>query len=107
MTISERRAERSPGPVPNARALQVTVTEDALIVRLEDGRDISVPLAWFPRLLDASADQRTAWNIIGNGIGIHWEELDEDISVEGLLATREDDLLIYKSDGQEPLATNA
>ena len=67
-------------------ALDVSVTKDTLRVDLSDGRTISVPLAWFPRLLHASASERDNWRFIGKGHGIHWEDLDEDISVEGLLA---------------------
>jgi hypothetical protein len=70
--------------VPNAE--RVMVTEDTLSVDLNDGRTISVPLAWFPRLLHASRQERKNWRLIGKGQGIHWEDLDEDISVEGLLA---------------------
>jgi len=66
----------------------VSCTDDALHVRLADGREISVPLAWFPRLHAASPEQRTNWRLIGGGVGIHWPDLDEDISVEGLLASR-------------------
>jgi hypothetical protein len=69
--------------VPNAET--VTVTEDTLSVDLNDGRTISVPLGWFPRLLHASPEERKNWRLIGKGQGIHWENLDEDISVEGLL----------------------
>lgn len=54
-------------------------------VQLSDGREISVPLEWFPRLRDASEKQRKDWRLIGKGVGIHWEQLDEDISVEALL----------------------
>jgi len=54
-------------------------------VRLLDGREISAPLEWFPKLRDATEEQRNNWRLIGNGVGIHWETLDEDISVEGLL----------------------
>jgi hypothetical protein len=72
--------------VPNAK--NVTVTEDTLSVDLSDGRTISVPLAWFPRLSHASRDERNHWRLIGRGQGIHWEDIDEDISVEGLLAGR-------------------
>src|SRR5437762_12466767 len=64
----------------------VTVTEDTLSVDLSDGRTIAVPLAWFPRLLHATSKERNKWRLIGKGHGIHWAELDEDISVEGLLA---------------------
>lgn len=70
--------------IPRAEA--VTVTRDALVVELSDGRTISVPLAWYPRLLHATLDERNNWRLIGKGHGIHWEDLDEDISVEGLLA---------------------
>ena len=68
------------------RAEAVTVTQDTLVVELNDGRTISAPLAWFPRLLHATLDERNRWRLIGKGHGIHWEDLDEDISVEGLLA---------------------
>jgi hypothetical protein len=66
----------------------VAVSEDTLCVDLSDGRSISVPLAWYPRLSHASSAERKRWRLIGRGVGIHWEELDEDISVEGLLAGR-------------------
>ena len=61
------------------------VTEDTLSVDLSDGRTISVPLEWFPRLLHAKTKERNNWRLIGRGHGIHWEDIDEDISVEGLL----------------------
>ncbi len=64
---------------------RVEFLEDALIVHLTDGRSISVPLEWFPRLRDASAEDRASWRLISRGIGIHWDRLDEDISVRGLL----------------------
>lgn len=67
------------------RAAEVTITEEALRVRLADGREVSVPLEWLPKLRDASPKARQNWRLIGGGIGIHWEELDEDLSVEGLL----------------------
>ena len=70
--------------VPRAEA--VTITSDTLVVELNDGRTISVPLAWFPRLLHATLDERNKWRLIGKGHGIHWEDLDEDSSVEGLWA---------------------
>ena len=70
------------------RAVEVTSTADALRVRLADGRELSVPLEWFPRLRAAPPEQRAQYRLIGGGIGIHWPDLDEDISVEGLLATR-------------------
>lgn len=68
-----------------ARAENVTVTDDTLSVDLSDGRTISVPLAWYPRLLRATAEERAEWRFVGNKEGIHWRELDEDISVENLL----------------------
>ncbi|HVP42317.1 MAG TPA: DUF2442 domain-containing protein [Terriglobales bacterium] len=67
------------------RVADVKVTSDDLVVRLMDGRSISVPLVWYPRLLNASARQRRQWRISAGGYGIHWPEIDEDLSVEGLL----------------------
>lgn len=66
----------------------VLVSNDRLRADLSDGRSISVPLSWFPRLLHASSAERRRWRLIGRGVGIHWEDIDEDISVEGLLAGR-------------------
>ncbi len=66
----------------------VTVTPDTIRVELSDGRTISVPLAWFPRLVHGSPTERGHWRLIGCGEGIHWDDLDEDLSVEGLLAGR-------------------
>ena len=71
-----------------SRAEAVEVTEDTLTLDLSDGRTISVPLEWFPRLLKATPKERNNWRLIGKGHGIHWEDIDEDISVEGLLAGR-------------------
>jgi hypothetical protein len=70
-------------------AIDISFTEDALHVVLADGREISAPLQWFPRprLLKATPEQRTQWEPIGDGIGIHWPLIDEDIAVESLLAT--------------------
>jgi hypothetical protein len=62
------------------------VSDDELTVGLADGRVITVPLVWFPRLLNASAAARGRWELLGDGEGIHWPEVDEDLSVEGLLA---------------------
>lgn len=69
----------------NPLAQHVTVTEDTLSVDLGDGRSISVPTAWFPRLIHATPEEKRNWRLIGKGEGIHWEDLDEDISIEGLL----------------------
>jgi hypothetical protein len=63
----------------------VRFTEDALIVALSDGREVSVPLEWFPRLRNATPEQRDNWRLIARGIGIHWEDVDEDIAVTTLL----------------------
>ena len=70
------------------RAVDASITEDALVVRLADGRELSVPLAWFPRLHAASPAARQQWRLVGGGVGIHWPEVDEDLSVAGLLASR-------------------
>ena len=66
-------------------AVDISVTEDTLAVELSDGRTISVPLEWYPRLVDGSPQERNNWRIIGRGQGVNWEDLDEDISIEGLL----------------------
>ncbi len=68
-----------------ARATGVRVTEHDLIVELTDGRTLSAPLVWFPRLLHATPAQRRRWQLIGDGEGIHWPAVDEDLSVAGLL----------------------
>ena len=70
---------------PDERVKEVEITEDALSVALMGGRVISVPLAWYPRLLDASETQRENWRISGGGYGIHWPDIDEDLSTAGLL----------------------
>ena len=66
-------------------ALRADVTDETLTAELSDGRRVSVPLAWYPRLLEGSAAERANWRLIGTGVGIHWPDLDEDISVENLL----------------------
>jgi hypothetical protein len=71
-----------------SRAVRVTVTNDALTVDLADGRTVIAPLAWYPRLLHGTSEERKRWRLIGRGEGIHWPDLDEDISVDGLLAGR-------------------
>ena len=77
-----------PSELADLRAQSVAVTEDALVVELVDGRTVTVPLAWYPRLVHGTPAERTHWRFIGEGEGIHWPDLDEDISVEGLLAGR-------------------
>jgi hypothetical protein len=67
------------------RVADVETNEDELKVRLMDGRTISAPLAWYPRLLHATVEQRRNWEIAGGGYGIHWPDIDEDLSTEGLL----------------------
>ena len=84
MTSSTKRTDAASRPLPAASA--VVVTDDTLTVDLSDGRTLSVPLTWYPRLLYGSRAERQHWQLIGQGVGIHWPELDEDISVEGLLA---------------------
>ncbi len=71
-------------PVSDAR--DVASTDDEIIVSLLDGRRVSAPLEWFPGLLRATPGQRANWSLIGRGVGIHWEDVDEDISVRSLLA---------------------
>jgi len=78
MSISANKIE--------ARASDVWFDNDMLRVRLLDGREIAAPLEWFPKLRDATAAQRKNWRLIGRGYGIHWEDLDEDVSVAALLA---------------------
>src|SRR5260370_16764994 len=67
------------------RVLDVQFTDDAISVSLRDGRVITVPLVWYPRLLNATASERKNWKIAGGGYGIHWPDIDEDLSTEGLL----------------------
>lgn len=81
MTISAGEAR-----VPAAVGL--AVTDDALRVDLSDGRTLTVPLAWYPRLLHATPEERGRWRLIGGGEGIHWPAVDEDISIEALIAGR-------------------
>jgi hypothetical protein len=71
--------------VPDERVLGVESSDDALSVSLRDGRIITVPLVWYPRLLNATPTQRQNWKIAGGGYGLHWPDLDEDLSTEGLL----------------------
>lgn len=68
-----------------ATARHVQVTEESLTVELEDGRTVSAPIAWFPRILHATLGERNNWRLIGSGEGIHWPDLDEDISIDSIL----------------------
>ena len=72
-------------PKAGERVLDVRVTEDTISVDLYDGRTITAPLAWFPRLLHATPGQRANWRVAGAGYGIHWPDIDEDLSTQGLL----------------------
>ena len=72
-------------PKPGEKVKDVRFSEDHLVVDLLDGRTISVPLAWYPRLLHATEAQRENWELCGSGFGIHWPDIDEDLSTEGLL----------------------
>lgn len=74
--------------VDDAVAVGVVTDEHELHVRMKDGRTISVPLDWFPRLVDASPNERADWRLIGAGEGIHWPQLDEDVSIAALLRGR-------------------
>jgi uncharacterized protein DUF2442 len=69
----------------DATAVDVTVMDDRILVVLADGRELAAPLAWFPKLADATAEQRRNWRLIGRGQGIHWSDVDEDISIASLL----------------------
>jgi hypothetical protein len=69
-----------------AKAQNVAVSDDTITVDLSDGRTISIPIGWYPRLLHGTPEQRNNWRLIGTGEGIHWPELDEDISVENLIS---------------------
>ena len=77
MSISAIRADE--------RVKDVHVTEETISVDLMDGRTITVPIVWYPRLLNATPEQRASWEVCGGGYGIHWEDIDEDLSTEGLL----------------------
>lgn len=66
----------------------VTLTSDDLVAELQDGRTISLPLAWYPRLLHATPEERANWRLVGNGEGVHWPDLDEDVSAENLILGR-------------------
>ena len=72
-------------PKAGERVMDVRVTDDTISVDLYDGRTITVPLAWYPRLLHATPVQRANWRIAGAGYGIHWPDVDEDLSAQGLL----------------------
>ena len=69
--------------IPNAQ--HVSISDEALTVELEDGRTLSAPIGWYPRLAHAKPEERSSWRLIGQGSGIHWDDIDEDISIEGLL----------------------
>ncbi|MEW6377977.1 MAG: DUF2442 domain-containing protein [bacterium] len=79
-----------------ARAQYISVTQDTITIDLTDGRTISVPLAWYPRLFHGQPEERNNWHLIGEGEGIHWPDLDEDISVE--------DVLLGKPSGESQLS---
>ena len=105
MTTSERRPGAATRLRLSGRASRVEFGEDRLIIDLEDGRQLAVPLAWFPRLAGATPEQRANHELVGRGIGVSWPDIDEDISVENLLGA-EGELLIARDlgVGMEPLA---
>ena len=74
--------------VQEPRAQRVTVTEDSVVVDLADGRTVSAPLAWYPRLLHGTLEERDNWRLIGSGEGVHWPDLDEDLSIDSLISGR-------------------
>ena len=84
MSTSASDFERRPAPVVTA----VSVTDEAVQFELSDGRTVSAPLAWYPRLAHATPAERAHWRLVGRGAGVHWPDLDEDVSVEGVLAGR-------------------
>jgi hypothetical protein len=90
MTSSVHKSDRLPAVVLQPFATDVQCDETVLRVTLADGREIAVPLVWFPRLLNADAEQRRQWELIGRGAGIHWAAIDEDISVASLLGLPSD-----------------
>jgi hypothetical protein len=75
-------------PAKEARATSVEVTDEAVIVEIEDGRTLATPLAWYPRLVYGTPEERQNVRLIGGGTGMHWPDLDEDLSVRGMLAGR-------------------
>ncbi len=75
-----------PRKTPMPRVAHVAVSDDTLTVELDDGRTVSVPLSWYPRLVHGTTEERQHWRLIADGEGIHWPDLDEDISVANLLA---------------------
>jgi hypothetical protein len=72
-------------PKAGEQVIDVHVTDELLVVDLADGRSVSVPIAWYPRLSNATPEQRSRWETAGAGFGIHWPEIDEDLSVDGIL----------------------
>ena len=84
MSTSANDIERRPGPAVTS----VAVTDDAVRFELTDGRTVTAPLAWYPRLAHGTPAERAHWRLVGRGAGVHWPDLDEDISVEGVLAGR-------------------
>ena len=84
MSTSANDFERRPAPLVTA----VSVTDEAVQFELSDGRTVSAPLAWYPRLAHGTSAERAHWRLVGHGAGVHWPDLDEDLSVEGVLAGR-------------------
>lgn len=86
MATSAQRANE--GYRANERAMDVRFADEQLVVDLRDGRTIATPIVWYPRLREATDEQRHNWQLIGSGVGIHWPDVDEDLSVEGMLDGR-------------------
>ena len=90
MSTLRRTARATVAPaIEHARARDVQFQEDMLLVRMEDGRALMVPLAWYPRLAQATPLERGHWELIGRGVGIHWPDIDEDLSVACMLGDHE------------------
>ena len=85
MNMKSKQPGIATSPLEDARGERVTITDEHLTVELRDGRVISTPLIWYPRLHDASPGDRAVWEWIGSGSGIHWPLLDEDLSIKGML----------------------
>ena len=85
MSMKSKQPETATSPLEEARGERVTITDEHISVELRDGRIISTPLIWYPRLHDASPADRAVWEWIGSGSGIHWPLLDEDLSIKGML----------------------
>ena len=88
-TLSQTTRATVAPAIEHARAVDVQFEEDMLVVKLDDGRVLMVPIAWYPRLAQATPVQRGRWRLVGRGVGIHWRDIDEDLSVACMLGDHE------------------